>query len=277
MINSKQKNVDGLFGKLWHDGHWTALDISSASIGADKAMGQVIPELKGKLTGMAFHVPTPNVSIMDVTCNLEKTVMYDDVKKLMKQALDCLLKGILGYTENQVVFCDFNDNAYSSTFNVAAGIDLIDNFVQLISLYDNKNDYNNRVADLIDYMTPKIRNAQGFMGKGSGLQVNRYPPPHTPHMIYCLDKDQKNMEPTGYGLNPPYSAGSSNQIHYFLVSRFHKWAQKNNQGTHRPYCSLLQPFVLYELSNASPKPSLIWIVFPSHSGYGSTSHLSVCQ
>ncbi|EGW03565.1 Glyceraldehyde-3-phosphate dehydrogenase [Cricetulus griseus] len=119
-------------------------------------MGQVIPELKGKLTGMAFHVPTPNVSIMDVTCNLEKTVMYDDVKKLMKQALDCLLKGILGYTENQVVFCDFNDNAYSSTFNVAAGIDLIDNFVQLISLYDNKNDYNNRVADLIDYMTPKM-------------------------------------------------------------------------------------------------------------------------
>lgn len=148
-----QKTVDGPSHKSWRDGRGAAQNIIPATTGAAKAVGKVIPELNGKLTGMAFRVPTPDVSVVDLTCRLAKEASYDEIKAVMKAASQSdHWKGILGYTEDDVVSTDFLGDSHSSTFDAKAGISLTRNFVKLISWYDNEYGYSNRVVDLIKYM-----------------------------------------------------------------------------------------------------------------------------
>ncbi len=146
-----QKTVDGPSKKDWRGGRGAAFNIIPSSTGAAKAVGKVIPELNGKLTGMAFRVPTADVSVVDLTCRLEKAASYDDIKAAVKKAADGELKGILGYTEDKVVSSDFIHDARTSIFDADAGISLNDNFVKLVSWYDNEWGYSNKVVDLIAY------------------------------------------------------------------------------------------------------------------------------
>jgi len=150
-----QKTVDGPSGKDWRSGRGAGQNIIPASTGAAKAVTLVIPELKGKLTGMSFRVPTPDVSVVDLTCRLAKEATYEDIKKAVKEASEGELKGILGYTEDAVVSCDFTSDKRSSIFDAAAGIARNSTFVKLISWYDNEFGYSNRVLDLIAYMNSK--------------------------------------------------------------------------------------------------------------------------
>jgi len=147
-----QKTVDGPSGKLWRDGRGAAQNIIPASTGAAKAVGKVIPSLNGKLTGMAFRVPVANVSVVDLTVRLGKPARYADIKAKIKEAAEGPMKGILGYTEEEVVSTDFIGDTHSSIFDAAAGIQLNDKFVKLISWYDNEFGYSSRVIDLIKYI-----------------------------------------------------------------------------------------------------------------------------
>ena len=146
-----QKTVDGPSKKDWRGGRGAAFNIIPSSTGAAKAVGKVIPELNGKLTGMAFRVPTADVSVVDLTCKLEKSATYDEIVAAIKEAADGELKGILSYTEDAVVSSDFIHDSHTSIFDVTAGIALTDNFVKLVSWYDNEWGYSNKVVDLIAY------------------------------------------------------------------------------------------------------------------------------
>jgi glyceraldehyde 3-phosphate dehydrogenase len=147
-----QKTVDGPSAKDWRGGRAAAGNIIPSSTGAAKAVGKVIPELNGKLTGMSFRVPTLNVSVVDLTCRLEKPASYDDIKKAMKAAAEGELKGVLGYTEEDVVSSDFIGDFHTSIFDAKAGISLNDNFVKIISWYDNEMGYSAKVVELIEHM-----------------------------------------------------------------------------------------------------------------------------
>lgn len=150
-----QKTVDGPSSKDWRGGRGAAQNIIPASTGAAKAVGKVIPDLNGKLTGMAFRVPTCNVSVVDLTARIATPTTYDQIKLKMKEAANGNLKGILAYTEEQVVSMDFNGDTHSCIFDAGAGMALNESFVKLISWYDNEVGYSNRVVDLIKYMSTK--------------------------------------------------------------------------------------------------------------------------
>ncbi|MBR0104321.1 MAG: type I glyceraldehyde-3-phosphate dehydrogenase [Firmicutes bacterium] len=147
-----QKTVDGPSNKDWRGGRAASANIIPSSTGAAKAVGKVIPELNGKLTGMSFRVPTIDVSVVDLTCRLAKPATYEEIKQAMKEASEGELKGILGYTEDDVVSSDFLGDPRTSIFDAKAGIALTDNFVKLVSWYDNEWGYSNKVVDLISYM-----------------------------------------------------------------------------------------------------------------------------
>ncbi|KAI8978145.1 glyceraldehyde-3-phosphate dehydrogenase 3 [Pilobolus umbonatus] len=144
-----QKTVDGPSNKDWRGGRGAGANIIPSSTGAAKAVGKVIPELNGKLTGMAFRVPTPDVSVVDLTVRLEKGASYAAIKEAIKNASENELAGILGYTEDAVVSTDFTGSTYSSVFDAGAGIALNENFVKLVSWYDNEYGYSCRVVDLL--------------------------------------------------------------------------------------------------------------------------------
>ncbi len=147
-----QKTVDGPSNKDWRGGRAAGGNIIPSSTGAAKAVTKVIPSLKGKLTGMAFRVPTLDVSVVDLTCRLEKPATYEQIVEVVKNAANGELKGILAYTEDAVVSSDMIHNPNTSIFDVGAGIALNDNFVKLVAWYDNEWGYSNKVLDLIHHM-----------------------------------------------------------------------------------------------------------------------------
>jgi len=151
-VTATQKTVDGPSKKDWRGGRGACFNIIPSSTGAAKAVGKVIPELKGKLTGMSLRVPTADVSVVDLTCRLAKPATYEEIKAAMKAASENELSGVLGYTEDEVVSSDFIGETKTSVFDAKAGIALNDTFVKLISWYDNEWGYSNKVLDLVAHM-----------------------------------------------------------------------------------------------------------------------------
>jgi len=154
-----QKTVDGPSGKDWRGGRGAGQNIIPAATGAAKAVGKVIPELNGKLTGMAFRVPTPDVSVVDLTVKLAKPASYDNICKVIKAASEGAMKGILGFCDEDIVSTDLLGDQRSSIFDKKAGIGLSDTFVKLVSWYDNEYGYSCRVVDLIDFMQSKDKSS----------------------------------------------------------------------------------------------------------------------
>lgn len=151
-VTATQKTVDGPSVKDWRGGRAATGNIIPSSTGAAKAVGKVIPALSGKLTGMSMRVPTLDVSVVDLTVNLEKSATYEEICQAMKTASEGELKGILGYTEEAVVSSDFLGDPRTSIFDATAGIALTDTFVKVVSWYDNEIGYSNKILDLIEYM-----------------------------------------------------------------------------------------------------------------------------
>jgi len=151
-VTATQKTVDGPSGKDWRAGRGAGQNIIPATTGAAKAVGKVIPQLNGKITGMSFRVPNPDVSVVDLTARLEKSATYEEITAAIKKHADGPLKGILTYTDDEVVSSDFIGDTHSSIFDIKAGISLNSNFVKLIAWYDNECGYSHRVVDLIEYM-----------------------------------------------------------------------------------------------------------------------------
>ncbi|KAJ1447212.1 hypothetical protein M885DRAFT_543624 [Pelagophyceae sp. CCMP2097] len=151
-VTATQQTVDGPSAKDWRGGRGACYNIIPSSTGAAKAVGKVIPELNGKLTGMSFRVPTANVSVVDLTVKLTKGASYDAIKATIKAAAEGKMKGVLAYTEDDVVSSDFIGDKHTSIFDAKAGIALTDNFVKLVSWYDNECGYSNKCLDLIAHM-----------------------------------------------------------------------------------------------------------------------------
>jgi glyceraldehyde 3-phosphate dehydrogenase len=151
-VTATQKTLDGPSKKDWRGGRSACFNIIPSSTGAAKAVGKVIPDLNGKLTGMSFRVPTDDVSVVDLTCTLEKSASYEEICAAVKAASEGPLKGFLGYTEDAVVSTDFKSDPRSSVFDASAGIMLTPNFVKLVSWYDNEMGYSTRMLDLIEHM-----------------------------------------------------------------------------------------------------------------------------
>ncbi len=150
-VTATQKTVDGPSAKDWRGGRGGFSNIIPSSTGAAKAVGMVLPELQGKLTGMSFRVPVADVSVVDLTVRLEKSATYEDVKAAMKEASEGELKGVLGYTEDDVVSSDFIGDDHASIFDANAGISLNDNFVKVVSWYDNEWGYSSALAKFVEY------------------------------------------------------------------------------------------------------------------------------
>jgi glyceraldehyde 3-phosphate dehydrogenase len=150
-----QKTVDGPSKKDWKGGRSAALNIIPSTTGAAKAVALVIPQVKGKLTGMAFRVPTPTVSVVDLTFKTEKATSIKEINAAIKRASETYMKGILGYTEDEVVSSDFIHDARSSIYDAGSSVELNGNFFKLISWYDNEWGYSNRCVDLLTYMAKK--------------------------------------------------------------------------------------------------------------------------
>jgi glyceraldehyde 3-phosphate dehydrogenase len=151
-VTATQQTVDGPSQKDWRGGRAACYNIIPSSTGAAKAVGKVIPELNGKLTGMSFRVPTVDVSVVDLTARLEKGASYETICAAIKEASEGKMAGILGYKDDDIVSSDFIGDTRSSIFDKKAGIALTDNFVKLVSWYDNEAGYSNRVLDLIKHM-----------------------------------------------------------------------------------------------------------------------------
>ena len=151
-VTATQKTVDGASKKDWRGGRAATYNIIPSSTGAAKAVGKVIPELNGKLTGMSFRVPTLDVSVVDLTCRLKKPATYDEIVAKIKEACDTYMKGVMSYTEDAVVSSDFIHDPHTSIFDVKAGIALSDTFVKLVAWYDNEWGYSNKTLDLIEHM-----------------------------------------------------------------------------------------------------------------------------
>jgi len=154
-VTATQQTVDGPSNKDWRGGRGACYNIIPSSTGAAKAVGKVIPDLNGKLTGMSFRVPTANVSVVDLTCKLARGASYDDIKATVKAASTGSMKGVLAYTEDDVVSSDFIGDKHTSIFDAKAGIALTDNFVKLVSWYDNECGYSNKCLNLIEHMDSK--------------------------------------------------------------------------------------------------------------------------